>query len=62
MIVCRCSNVSTADIGKFRKEFPNMPADQLKSALKIGTGCGCCQKANCPVIDISYEKLIGKYI
>lgn len=58
-IVCRCNMVSAGDVGMYVSAFPEMPTDQLKAALKIGTRCGCCQLNDCPTIDIKFEKVIN---
>lgn len=57
-IVCQCNMVTFADVQKFVEAFPEMPIMQLKSVLKIGTRCGCCQFEDCPTIDIKFEKAV----
>lgn len=58
-IVCRCNMVSAGDVEMYFEAFPEMPLDQLKVAMKIGTRCGCCQLDDCPTIDIKFEKVIN---
>lgn len=58
-IVCRCNMVSAGDVAMYVEAFPEMPIDQLKGALKIGSRCGACQLDDCPTIDIKFEKVIN---
>jgi hypothetical protein len=51
--------VSAGDVSMYVEAFPEMPIDQLKAALKIGTRCGSCQLNDCPTIDIKFEKVIN---
>jgi bacterioferritin-associated ferredoxin len=50
--------VSAGDVEMYVSAFPEMPIDQLKAALKVGTRCGCCQSQDCPTIDIKFEKVV----
>lgn len=51
--------VSVGDVSMYVEAFPEMPIDQLKAALKVGTRCGSCQLNDCPTIDIKFEKVIN---
>lgn len=57
-IVCQCNMVSVGDVEMYVSAFPEMPITQLKTILKIGTRCGCCQFDECPTIDIKFEKAV----
>lgn len=58
-IVCQCNMVTAGDVEMYFSAFPEMPPDQLKVALKVGTRCGCCQSRDCPNINIMFEDLIN---
>jgi bacterioferritin-associated ferredoxin len=61
-IVCRCNMVSVGDVEMYIEAFPEMPIDQLKAAMKIGTRCGCCQLDDCPTIDVKFERVVANLI
>ena len=54
--------VSVGDVAMYVEAFPEMPIDQLKAAMKIGTRCGCCQLDDCPTIDIKFERVVANLI
>ena len=58
-IVCRCNMVEVGEVEQFVSAYPDMPIDQMKYALNIGTRCGCCQTENCPTIDVKFEHVIN---
>jgi hypothetical protein len=51
--------VYVRDVEMYFSAFPDMPIDQLKVAMRVGTRCGCCQLNDCPTIDIKFEKVIN---
>jgi bacterioferritin-associated ferredoxin len=57
-IVCQCNMVSVGDVEMYVEAFPEMPLDQLKAAMKIGSRCGCCQLNDCPTIDVKFEQVV----
>jgi bacterioferritin-associated ferredoxin len=59
-IVCRCNLVSVGDIQEVISVYPNLPKDQIKHVLNIGTRCGCCNHKECPNIDVHFTEIIQK--
>lgn len=56
-IICRCADVRVKDVRTFFEHYPKMPRDQMRIALNLGNGCGCCRKSDSPIIDIKFEDL-----
>lgn len=53
--------VTVGDVSDFFEMYPNMPYDQAKHALNIGTRCSGCQQPDSPIVDITFQKLIKDY-
>jgi ribosomal protein L7Ae-like RNA K-turn-binding protein len=57
-----CSDVTVEDVIEFFKSYPNMPIDQIKTALRIGIWCGCCERSDCLVIGVYFDDVMNKLI
>jgi len=58
-IIFSCSNITVKDVEEFFILYPMMPIQQIKIALKIGIGCGCCHKNECPATNSYFEDVIN---
>jgi len=59
-LVCRCANVKEKDVLEFKEVCPNMSVHNIKAALKIGIGCGQCNRMESRITDITIEELLQK--
>lgn len=58
VIVCRCMNVSAADVIKYTQQYPKWTTDQLSDDLRIGSRCRCCTSSDCRIIDKDFREVL----
>lgn len=60
VIVCRCMNVSEADVIKYTEKHPKWSTKKVAIDLKIGSRCSCCIGEDCQITDKHFKEVLSE--